>query len=145
HEYSRLFDGNRIGLTTDTEYRSDGQWRQLASQYGTYGNTSYALDLDYRHYDGVRPNNDLTRTEWFSQIKHQFTPQDTTFFFAEYRDFDSGDNFQYYEPTNSKPDFRITESQKPNLVLAHHHEWSPGVHTLLMAGRFINDQKSSES
>src|SRR5439155_8178805 len=34
-EYARLFEANRLGLLTTTDLHSDGQYRQLASQFGT--------------------------------------------------------------------------------------------------------------
>ena len=145
HEYSRLFDSDRLGLNLDTEVRSDGQVRELASQFGRIGNTSYSLDLDYRYYTGVRTNNDLSRIEWFSQVKQQLTPQDSLFFLAEYRNYESGDNFQYYDPTNAKPNFRYTEAQKPNLFAAYRREWAPGVHTLLLGGHLQNDQQFTDT
>src|SRR5262249_51236801 len=40
-EYARLFEVNRLGLVTDTSWRSDGQVRELASQFGTFGDFSY--------------------------------------------------------------------------------------------------------
>src|SRR5439155_23384684 len=33
-EYSRLFEANRIGLISDNRWRSDDQFRELASQFG---------------------------------------------------------------------------------------------------------------
>ena len=143
-EYSRLFTANQIGLTSVTEYRSDGQFHQQASQYATYGRLSYALDVDYRHYDGTRTNNDLSRVEFFSQIKYQLDPKDSVFLLTEYRDYTSGDNFQYYDPSQARPDFRYSEWQTPNIIGAYHREWSPGVHTLLLGGRLENHQRFSD-
>ncbi|MBI1840746.1 MAG: FecR domain-containing protein [Verrucomicrobia bacterium] len=51
-EYSRLFEHNRVGLTTDSSYRSDGQYRELSSQFGVVGNMAWSLDLDYQRNDG---------------------------------------------------------------------------------------------
>src|SRR5207302_161679 len=45
-EYSRMFTTDRIGLAGTTEAFSTGELRQTATQFGTIGNTSYALDLD---------------------------------------------------------------------------------------------------
>ena len=143
-EYSRLFTANQVGLTSTTEYRTDGQFHQQATQYGTYGRLSYSLDLDYRNYDGTRPNNSLSRIEWFSQIKYQLTPKDSIFLLAEYRDYSSGDNFQYYNPAQASPHYSYTESQTPNILGAYHHEWSPGVHTLALGGRLENHQQFSD-
>lgn len=139
-EYSRLFTGRQFGLNSSTEYFSDGEWRQTASQFGTLGSTSYALDLDYQHKDGGRPNNDLDRIEWYSRIKQQFGSRDTALLLVKYQDYDSGDNFQYYDPAVARRAFRFTETQTPLLLAGWHHEWSPGMHTLFLGGRLENDQ-----
>ncbi len=144
-EYSRLFERDRLGLNTTTEYRSDGRFREMASQFGTFGNTGYALDLDYARNEGIRPNNRLSNIDWYAKIKHQFTPQDSVLLLTEYFDFDSGDNFQRYDPTQFNPGFRFTESQQPNVIAAYHREWQPGVHTLLLAGRLVNDQRITDA
>src|SRR6185295_11326671 len=94
-EYSRLFEANRLGLLTSTEYRSDGQFREIASHYGLLGSTSYTLDLDYQHNDGTRPNNELNRIEWYTQFKHQLNDRDSVFLLTKYQDYESGDNFQH--------------------------------------------------
>ena len=41
----------------------------------------------------------------------------------------------------ANPDYRFKETQDPTVVLGYHHEWSPGVHTLLLLAR-INDTYS---
>ncbi len=144
-EYSRLFAGKQYGLNGTTEYFSDGEWRQTASQFGTFGQTSYALDLDYQHKGGVRPNNDVERIEWYTRIKQQITSEDSLLLLAKYQDYDAGDNFQYYDPAAARPAFRFTETQSPLLLGGWHHEWSPGVHTLILGGRLENDQHLSDT
>jgi hypothetical protein len=144
-EYSRLFQENRVGFTSSTEYFSEGEVRQLASQFGTIGKTSYALDLDYNYKSGVRPNNELSRIEWYTRIKQQITEQDSLFLLAKYQDYSSGDNFQYYDPASARPNFKLTEKQEPILLAGYHREWTPGVHTLLLGGRLVNDQHYSDS
>ena len=143
-EYSRLFEKNRLGLVTTTDVRSDAQYRELTSQFGTIGNTSYSLDLDYQRNEGIRPNNELTRIEWYTQVKQQLTPQDTLFLLAKYQDYHSGDNFQYYDPTNVHRDFAFDEYQSPILVGGYHHEWAPGVHTLFLGGRLVSNQEERD-
>jgi outer membrane receptor protein involved in Fe transport/Flp pilus assembly protein TadD len=143
-EYSRLLEVDRLGLDTTSEYRSDGQFHELTSQYGAKGGTSYSLDLDYQHNDGIRPNNDLSRIEWYSQIKQQLGPKDAVLLFAKYQEYHSGDNFQYYDPRNASPYFRFDEYQTPLLVGAWHHEWAPGIHTLLLGGRLDNEQRITD-
>ncbi len=143
-EYSRLLERDRVGLASATEYRSDGQWREQASQFGTLGKFSYALDLDYQHNDGVRPNNELDRIEWYSTLKFQITPDDSLLVLAKYQDYHSGDNFQYYDPAQASRYFTYDEKQAPLIVGGWHHQWAPGVHTLLLGGRLENDQSFSD-
>ena len=128
-EYSRLFEVNRLGLSSVTETRSDGQIRQLGSQFGVFGNTSYAFDVEYQHNGGVRPNNELSRLEWGMRIQQQLTWQDTVLLLTSFQDYSSGDNFQHYDPAKAFPNFHLTESQAPVLVAGYHREWRPGVHT----------------
>lgn len=144
HEYARLFDQNHVGLASTTEYRSDGQVRELGSQYGNIGNTGWSLDVDYQHNDGVRPNNELERLEWYTTVKQQITAHDSVMLLAKYQNYTAGDNFQYYYPTNARPNFQFEEEQQPILLAGYHHEWQPGVHTLLLGGRLVNDQKFSD-
>ena len=143
-EYSRLFERDRLGLASATEYRSDGQWRQQASQFGTLDKFSYALDLDFQHNNGVRPNNELDRIEWYSTVKFQLTPDDSLLVLAKYQDYHSGDNFQYYDPAQASRYFTYDEKQAPLIVGGWHHRWAPGVHTLLLGGRLQNDQSFSD-
>jgi Flp pilus assembly protein TadD len=145
HEYSRLFEQDRVGLSSWTEYRSDDQIRELASQYGNIRNTAWALDLDYQHNDGVRPNNELDRIEWYTTIKQQLTPQDSIMLLAKDQDYHSGDNFQYFNPdAEADSDFRFDEYQRPIALAGYHHEWAPGLHTLALAGFLQNEQQVSD-
>jgi tetratricopeptide (TPR) repeat protein len=143
-EYSRLFEANRLGFASLSEYRSDGQFHEQASQFGNLSGTSYSLDLDYQQNDGVRPNNDLGRIEWYSALNQQVGPYDSLFLQAKYLDLDSGDNFQYYNQNQADPDLRVQEWQKPWVIAGWHHEWTPGAHTLLMVGRVVDNQRISD-
>ncbi len=145
YEYSKLLERDRFGFNSSTSARSDGQYIQYASQFGTFGNTSYSLDLEYQSNEGVRPNNELSRIEWYSKFKQQLTAQDSIFFLAKYQDYTSGDNFQYYDPNKARPKFNYDEFQSPYLVGAYHREWSPGIHTLLLAGGLNNEQRFGDS
>jgi len=144
-EYTRLFTREGFHLATVSDYRSDGQFRQLATQSGFFGRTAWSLDLDSQFNEGVRPDNDLDRIEWYSQIKQQVTVNDTVLLLVKFEDYHSGDNFQYLNPlaaTNGYvPSYRFEEEQKPITVLGWRHEWSPRVQTLALAGRLENDQR----
>jgi len=157
-EYSRMFERERLGFATTSDYRSDGQYREVASQFGSVGRLSWSFDVDAQHNDGVRANNELDRVEWYSQVKFQLTERDSIFLLTKYQDYHSGDNFQYYDPglkisvtnfftgavTTNRPfrrDFSFDEEQKPIALGAYHREWAPGIHTLAIGGRLINDQR----
>lgn len=133
-EYASLFEHNRLGLTTSTEYRSDGQFREIASHYGLVDRLSYTLDLDYQRNEGTRPNNDLNRIEWYSQFKYQLTDRDSVFLLTKYQDYESGDNFQHYDPAWASRRLRVVEKQKPIVLTAWHREWAPGSHTTVLGG-----------
>lgn len=134
-EYSRLFSGDRVGLYSDTEYLSRGAWLEDASEFGNVGNTAFAFDQYYRSDVGERPNNDVRDGNISLQLKQELTPQDSLFLEVNASDYHSGDVLQYYDPAAASRTLRITETQEPNLFAGYHHEWGPGIHTLLLAGR----------
>ena len=147
-EYSSLFAHNHLGVSSSTEYRSDGAWHEEASQYGNIGNFGYAFDAEYRSQNGYRPNNDLQQTTYYLKAKEQLTPQDSLMVEAQDYQSEFGDVAQYYNwdgaiagaPAPSTT-FRAKETEEPNLFLGYHHEWSPNSHTLFLAGR-LNDTLS---
>jgi Flp pilus assembly protein TadD len=141
-EFSRLFEGNRLGLVSLTEYGSNGDWIQSAAQYGILGNFSYALEEDYRSNNGQRQNNDLEQLTLSLKLKQQLGPQDSIYFQSVYYDADGGDVARVYDPDNPgslRPGYRFEESQEPLLLAGYHHQWAPGQHTLALAGR-LHDQ-----
>ncbi|MBI4657453.1 MAG: hypothetical protein HY735_01180 [Verrucomicrobia bacterium] len=134
-EYSRLFERDRFGVLSLTEYRSRGDWAQAGSQYGNFGNSGYALDAFYRTENGQRPNSDLSQLTWSAKVKQQISPQDSVFFQSLSYDSEFGDVAQYYNQASASRTQRVTEKQEPNLFAGYHHEWAPGSHTLLLFGR----------
>jgi tetratricopeptide (TPR) repeat protein len=137
-EYSKLFERDRPGFASDTEYLSRGAWNAMEAQYGTVGNFSYNLEEDYRTDPGERTNEDFQQRVFNFTFKQQFTPKDAVYAQALEYDANGGDLHQYYATNMASPDYRFKETQEPIVVLGYHHEWSPGVHTLLMLAR-IND------
>jgi tetratricopeptide (TPR) repeat protein len=144
-EYSRLFERDRLGLSSSTEYLSSGDWIQSGSQFGTFGNTSYAIDGNYRTENGQRPNNDVESLTISAKFKQQLTPKDSLFVQAIYYDFESGDVAQYYRQANASQTLRVSEKQEPLLFLGYHREWNPGLHTLFLAGRLDDTFKLNDS
>ncbi len=144
-EYSRLFEQNRFGVVSDTEYLSRGAWMQSGAQYGTFGGFSYDLEAKYNYDPGQRPNDDFDERDLSLTIKQQLTPQDSIFLSAEQEKIERGDTLEYYDPSMAQPTLRIHEEQDPNLFLGYHHEWGPGVHTLFLAARLTGDETIDDS
>ncbi len=144
-EYSKMFEADGVGLNFVSEYRSNGELRMTGSQYGTFGNLSYALDGDYQYDDGDRVNDDLSRFEAYATFKLQLAPTDSILFQTKYQDLRTGDARQAFDhyalrdvPTRTS---RFRELQDPAFILAGwHHEWSPGNHTLLLGSWLRNSQ-----
>ena len=138
-DYSRLFEGNHFGVSSGTEYLSRGAWQQYGSQYGVFGNTGYSLDAYYQTDRGERPNNDIEQLTLSAKVKQQLTPQDSIYLQAIYYEAEAGDVAQYYNQASATLNQRIKEKQQPSLFAGYHHEWQPGVHTLVLAGRLVDD------
>jgi Tfp pilus assembly protein PilF len=134
-EYSRLFDSNRPGFTSDSEYLSRGAWTQVATQYGTDGDFSYDLEEDYKSDPGERANEDFQQQEYTLTLKQQLTPQDSIYAQALGYGASGGDLHQFYSTNMASLGFRFKETQEPTAVFGYHHEGSPGVHTLLLLAR----------
>jgi len=145
-EYSKLFERDRFGLASSTEYLSRGDWLQNAVQYGMFGNSSYAADVTYGSFNGNghRPNNDL---EFFTanlRAKQQLTPKDSIYFQGIFSQSESGDLAQYYDQANARASGRVRETQEPMVLLGYNHEWAPGIHTLALGGRLQDTLKVSD-
>lgn len=136
NEYGRFLEENGPGFTSNTEYQSNGDWLQEASQYGTFGKSAYAVDLNYRNENGQQPNNDLDQLTVSTQFKQQITLEDSLYLQAIYYNAEFGDLAQYYNPVDqAHRHFRGREYQEPILLAGYHHEWQPGIHTLALASR----------
>ena len=139
-EYSKLFEADRFGISSTSSYFSTGEIRETASQYGIFGNVSYSFDTEFQYNNGLRPNNEITRSESYGQVKLQLTLQDSIFLQTKYGDIREGDLFQYYDQSNFAPGLHFRELQQPAILLAgYHHEWAPGVHTLVLVGRLADE------
>jgi tetratricopeptide (TPR) repeat protein len=134
-EYSRLFDQNRLGLSSAASYTSDGSWMASGSPFGIANNISYALDAGWRSRNGERRNDDLEQFVGSGQFKVQVTPQDSFYFLGAYGHVESGDVRPFLDDAQSSATLRVKEVQEPNLFAGYHREWSPGVHTLFLGAR----------
>ncbi len=134
-EYSRLFDRNRMGVRSSTEYASQGDWIQKTSQYGQFGSLSYSLDADYRDEHGQRANETWQSTTLYANVKMQLSPSDSVLIRANTYESHAGDLRQYYDASFANTLLRVAEYQDPNLFLGYHREWNPTSHTLLLFGR----------
>jgi Flp pilus assembly protein TadD len=137
-EYSPLFERDRLGVASSTEYLSRGAWTQSGAQFGTYENFSYAVEAFYRTDPGQRVNEDTEQRQLSGTFKAQITPQDTVYLQIKQYQADSGDLSEHYDQNMANPLARVDEDQTPIVGLGYHHEWSPGVHTLLYATRLAD-------
>lgn len=143
-EYGRLFERDRWGVVSSSEYLSRGDWTQSGSFYGIQGGTAFALDQYYQSRNGQRPNNDLEQLTLSLQLKQQLTPEDSVFLQTIYYDADGGDLARVYDPEDPSMINRgleVEESQEPVVLAGFHHAWSPSSHTLFLAGRLEDDLK----
>lgn len=134
-QYSPLFERNRIGVVSSTEYLSRGAWTEWGAQYGILGDFSYDIEAGYQSDPGQRPNEDLEQRQISGEFKQQITPKDTVLVQITQYQGNGGDTADYYDPSMANQTFRFDESQTPDVFLGYHHEWGPGVHTLVLAGR----------
>src|SRR6185436_3709490 len=111
-EYSRLFERNRLGIVSETEYLSRGAWAQSGAQYGIYENFSYSLEAFYRTDPGQRVNDDVEQRQLALALKHQITPQDSIYLQVKQYEAEGGNLGQFYDPNTANPDFRFKEKQE---------------------------------
>jgi Tfp pilus assembly protein PilF len=155
-EYSKLFNSDAVGISSQTEYFSRGAFMENASQYGTMQDLSYSLNA-YDYTDpGWRPNNDIDNSDFSAEVKIAVTPQDTLFAELERTEIESGDVFEHYyyntpqlnfRPSSDgspyyDPTFRYQELQDPNVLAGYHRDWGTGNQTLILY-RNLQDYSAS--
>jgi len=114
-----------VGLRSQTEYLSGGDWIQNASQYGSFDGFGYSLDVAYRSENGQRPNSDLEQTTLSFTGKFDVTDKDRLLLLISRYDYESGDVAAYYDPNDAQADLRVQEVQEPLIAAGWHHRWSP--------------------
>jgi Flp pilus assembly protein TadD len=138
-EYSRLFEQNHIGVVSDTEYLSRGAWSESGTQYGTFDKFNYGFSGVYRSDPGQRFNEELEERSIAFNLKAQITPEDSAYLLLQYNKSSGGDLAQYYDPKSASRTLHFDERQEPIVGLGYHHEWAPGVHTLVFGTRLADN------
>jgi len=143
-EYSKLFQADAYGVSSQTSYSSRGAWMESASQFGTVQNFSYSLDAFYYTDPGWRPNNNIQNSDFDAKFKYQITPKDTVFAEIERTEGDFGDVFEHYNYNTPilnlntgvhpgyDPTLHETEIQDPNVLVGYHRDWGTGNHDLIL-------------
>jgi tetratricopeptide (TPR) repeat protein len=134
-EYSKLFEKDRLGFASSTEYLSRGAWLETASQYGNYGSSAYSVDMLYRSDPGQRPNNDIFQVAPSVTLKQELSQKDMILFQGQYAYTDSGDLSQDYYNIGD-PNVRVKESLEPMLLAGYRRAWTPWSQTLALFGYF---------
>jgi Tfp pilus assembly protein PilF len=139
-EYSKLFDRNGAGVVSSTEYLSRGAWSESGVQYGTFDNFNYGFSGLYQSDPGQRHNEDITEQSISLNVKVQLTPKDSAYFLLQYNKTSGGDLSGLYDPKQATDStYRFDEKQEPILGIGYHHEWAPGVHTLVFGARLADN------
>ncbi len=135
-EYTRLLERDGIGFFSDTEYLSRGAWSQYAAQFGTFNNSSYALEADYRTDPGDAPNREFESRFFSAKIKQMVTERDGLLFdVLDYRQ-ETGDLQKRYDPNDAVAGLRTLEKQEPSVLAGWDHRWESNQRTLLLATHF---------
>jgi Flp pilus assembly protein TadD len=135
-EYSRLFERDGVGASLDTLYLDHGDWHQSLAEYGNFGNSAFAFEQNYSKVHGYRPNSDEEDHNFDFRFKQQLTPKDTAYIQVSVADANGGNRVPYYNQAEAQlAPIRFKDEQKPIVVAGLHHEWSPGVDTLLLVSR----------
>jgi tetratricopeptide (TPR) repeat protein len=140
-EYSRMFQRNGFGVTSETEFLSRGAWTESGDQYGTFNNFSYDFSSFYRSDPGVQPDGNIEQRQLSLALKQQLTLQDTVYFQVSDYQMNGGGLTEYYDPAMANQFLTLSETERPIVSLGYNHEWDPGVNTLLYVTR-LNDRFS---
>jgi Tfp pilus assembly protein PilF len=135
-EYTSLLERDGPGLFSSVEYLGRGAYDQYTAQYGTFKDTSYALEEEYASDPGELPDQDSTSHLYSFKLKQALTPHDQVFAQVQQYEQSGGDLDSVYSATNINRSFRSSEKQNPNLVVGYHHDWAPGQDTLFLFSRF---------
>ncbi len=132
NEYTPLFERNRLGFSSITEYFSRGAWTELAVQHGTFGNSSYALEGDYLWDPGYGPNAFREERVGSASFKQMLTPDDGLYVEGIYFSQDAGDISRKYDPAATVDGLHTREEQLPTILVGLDHQWNEANRTLFL-------------
>jgi tetratricopeptide (TPR) repeat protein len=135
-EYTSLFEQDTAGFSSSTEYLSRGAWHQYAAQYGTWRNSSYAIESDDNWDPGQTPNGGQQSRQLSVKTKEMVTPDDGLFVQVLDLHQTSGDLSQRYDPSQADIGLVVHEKQEPSVLVGLNHQWSQTQRTLFLAGIF---------
>ncbi len=144
-EYSKLFERDGFGMSSRTEYLSRGSWIEDAAQFGTFRHSAWSIESFYSTDPGERKNNDFEQLSLSVKLKQELSVHDTAYLQASYYDANGGDLSQYYDRRRASQTLRGKENQEPLLMAGYHHEWAPGVHTLVLFNRLDDTVHTTNS
>ena len=138
-EYSKLFERDGVGASFDGRYFSHGDYTLRGVEYGVEGNSAFSLEQHYQKQHGYRTNSDQQQREFDFRWKQQITPGDSVYAQAIMANSGGGNLIQYYDPANAtNSTFRYHDRQDPILLAGYHHEWAPGLDTLVLGSRLTD-------
>lgn len=133
-EFSKLFEQDRWGIVSQTEYLSRGDWHQVGVQHGTFGRSAYALEADGLWERGQWSNTDRDALTLRARVKQEVTTSDRVYLEVVRYDETSGDISQHTDPTQVNPGLRVKELQSPTVLAGWTHDWDASSHTLFLVG-----------
>ncbi len=138
-QYTSLLERDGPGIFSSIEYLGRGAFDQYAAQYGTFKDTSYAVEEDYAYDPGQLPNQDTTTHFYSFKIKQGLTPKDQIF--AQVTEYENNGGYlpNVYSASEINRSFRFEERQQPDVLFGYHRNWAPGQDTLFLFSRFHDD------
>ena len=131
-EFSKLFERDRVGLVSRTEYLSRGDWHQVGVQHGTFGRTAYAIEADGLWERGHYGNGEREALTLRARVKQELSPSDRLYLEVTRYDETSGDISQHLDPSQVNNGLRLRELQNPTVLIGWTHEWDASSRTLVL-------------
>jgi Tfp pilus assembly protein PilF len=144
-QYTSLLDRDGPHVFSSVDYLGRGAWDEYASQYGTFKDTSYAVEEEYASDPGELPDQDSATHTLSFKLKQALTPHDQIF--GQVMQFENrgGELSSVYSASNINPSFRFEEKQTPDVLAGYHRNWGPGQDTLFLFSRFNDHYNFSDA